>query len=144
MDGPSHETASDSSFDRCGPIGREHAVPTHERYPRNASMKRTRVPRRRAALLYMRPASQVRPTMDATVSVTARPTCQDGTSLAAIRTAMRMGANGGSSEHTVARGPVGFGSATYTSRYPTIWRIDMGAMAPWTSSWRETREATAE
>ena len=107
-------------------------------------MNRTRVPRWSAALLYMRPASQVRPTMDATISATARPTCQNGTSLAAIRTAMRIGANGGSSEHTVARGPVGFGSAAYMSRYPAIWRIEIGATALWTSSWRETREATAE
>ena len=76
-------------------------------------MNRTRAPMRMAALVYMRPASQVRPTMDATISATARPTCQNGTSLAAIRTAMRMGANGGSNEHTVARGPLGFGSAAY-------------------------------
>jgi hypothetical protein len=50
---------------------------------------------------------------------------------------------GGSNEHTVARGPFGFGSAAYTSRYPAIWRIAIGATALWTSSWRETREATA-
>jgi hypothetical protein len=29
------------------------------------------------------------------------------------------------------------------SRYPAIWKIEIGAMALWTSSWRETREATA-
>ena len=46
--------------------------------------------------------------MDATVSATARPTCQNGTSMSAIRTAMTMGANGGSSEHAVTKGPLGF------------------------------------
>jgi hypothetical protein len=56
---------------------------------------------------------------------------------------MRIGANGGSNEHTVARGPLGFGNDAYTSRYPAIWRIPIGATALWISSWRETREATA-
>ncbi len=106
-------------------------------------MNRTRAPIRMAALVYMRPASQVRLPMDATVSATARPTCQKGTSLLAIRTAMRIGVNGGSNEHTVARGPLGFGSAAYMSRYPAIWKIEIGATALWTSSCRETREATA-
>ncbi len=107
-------------------------------------MNRTRAPIRMAALVYMRPASQVRPPMDATISATATPTCQDGTSLAAIRTGIRMGANGGSTEQTVARGPLGFGSEAYMSRYPAIWKIEIGATALWTSSWRETSEATAE
>src|SRR6202142_184097 len=125
MDGLLHEAASGSSSDRCGPTGLEHVEPAHERHPRNSSMKRTRVPRWSAALRYMRPASQVRPTMDATISAAARPTCQNGTGLAAIRTAMRMGANGGSSEHTMTRGLAGFASVTYMSRYPVIWRIEI-------------------
>jgi len=52
------------------------------------------------------------------VSTAARPTCQRATLLLAIRTAMRTGANGGSSEHTVARGPDGVGRAitTYNMR----------------------------
>src|SRR5664280_50715 len=124
-------------------VGPERTGPGCERYPRNASMNRTRAPMRMAALVYMRPASQVRPTMDARVSAAARATCQNGTSLLAIRTAMRIGVNGGSNEHTVARGPLGFGSAAYMSRYPAIWKIEIGATALWTSSWRETREATA-
>jgi len=60
-----------------------------------------------------------------------------------IRTTERIDANGGSIEHTMTRGLVGFASVAYMSRYPAIWRIEIGATALWTSSWRETREATA-
>src|SRR3974390_2829954 len=57
----------------------------------------------------MRPASQVSPTMAATVKTSATPTCQAGTSPPDIRTAMRIGANGGSSEATATAGGGGVG-----------------------------------
>jgi hypothetical protein len=54
--------------------------------------------------------------MLATLRSTARPICQRATSLVAIRTDMRIGANGGSNERAVTRGVVGSGRATNTSR----------------------------
>ena len=43
-------------------------------------------------------------------------TCQTGTSLPAIRTAMKIGEKGGSKETTVTQGAAGSGSAKYISR----------------------------
>ena len=70
-------------------------------------MNLTRAPMRIAELAYTRPASQMSPAIAATIKASARPNCQAGTSPPEIRTAMRIGANGGGTDATRARGFVG-------------------------------------
>jgi hypothetical protein len=81
--------------------------------------------------------------MLARVRATARPTCQSAAAALAIRTDMGIGANGGSSEAMVLRVLSGLPKVTNTSRYDPSSRMVVGAMAPWTSCWRETSAASA-